>query len=50
MEEGLFRVPGSATQIREIKSKYDKGKKVDLSTVDNVHTVAGVLKVFFRFV
>eukprot|EP01122_Echinamoeba_exundans_P008937 TRINITY_DN3046_c0_g5_i1.p1 TRINITY_DN3046_c0_g5~~TRINITY_DN3046_c0_g5_i1.p1 ORF type:complete len:691 (-),score=174.97 TRINITY_DN3046_c0_g5_i1:11-2056(-) len=47
-EEGIFRVPGSATDIKLLKAKYDKGKKVDLETVENVHTVAGILKVFFR--
>jgi hypothetical protein len=46
-EEGIFRVPGNAEEIRAIKKRYDKGKKVDLEGRD-LHTVAGVLKLFFR--
>jgi hypothetical protein len=47
-EEGIFRIPGSATEIKELKLRYDKGKKVDLEAIINVHTIAGLLKVFFR--
>lgn len=33
---------------RKIDKKYYIGKKVDLFQIDDVHTVAGLLKVFFR--
>jgi len=47
-QEGLFRVPGSAADIKLIKRQFDKGKKVALEKEQNVHTVAGVLKLFFQ--
>lgn len=31
-EEGIFRIPGSATEIKELKQRYDKG------TVSQPHT------------
>ena len=46
--EGLFRVSGSLTDVKMIKDQYLKGKKVDLDKVADPHTVAGVLKIFFR--
>jgi len=46
--EGLFRVSGSLTDVKMIKDQFLKGKKVDLDKVADPHTVAGVLKIFFR--
>eukprot|EP01095_Lingulamoeba_sp_RSL-Kostka_P000503 TRINITY_DN107_c0_g2_i1.p1 TRINITY_DN107_c0_g2~~TRINITY_DN107_c0_g2_i1.p1 ORF type:complete len:154 (-),score=36.56 TRINITY_DN107_c0_g2_i1:31-468(-) len=46
-QEGLFRVPGSSQEIKIYKKQFDKGKKVDLEKINNVHTVAGILKLFF---
>eukprot|EP01087_Luapelamoeba_hula_P007324 TRINITY_DN1792_c0_g1_i1.p1 TRINITY_DN1792_c0_g1~~TRINITY_DN1792_c0_g1_i1.p1 ORF type:complete len:507 (+),score=120.76 TRINITY_DN1792_c0_g1_i1:190-1710(+) len=46
--EGIFRVSGSLNDVKLIKESYEKGKKVDLSKVTDAHTVAGVLKIFFR--
>ena len=39
---------GSLTDVKMIKDQYLKGKKVDLDKVADPHTVAGVLKIFFR--
>jgi hypothetical protein len=46
-EEGIFRVPGVQDHIKELKKRYDKGKKIDL-TGEDIHNVAGLLKLFFR--
>eukprot|EP00339_Tiarina_fusa_P001470 CAMPEP_0117009372 /NCGR_PEP_ID=MMETSP0472-20121206/8534_1 /TAXON_ID=693140 ORGANISM="Tiarina fusus, Strain LIS" /NCGR_SAMPLE_ID=MMETSP0472 /ASSEMBLY_ACC=CAM_ASM_000603 /LENGTH=521 /DNA_ID=CAMNT_0004711639 /DNA_START=1 /DNA_END=1566 /DNA_ORIENTATION=+ len=46
-QEGLFRVPGSQEDVRYIKDKFDKRRKVDLNKEENANTVAGVLKLFF---
>jgi len=45
--EGILRVPGSQDDIVYLRQAYDKGNEVDLSRFD-VHTVAGLLKLFFR--
>ena len=45
--EGIFRVSGSATDIDHIKQQYTRGARVDLAPYA-VHTVAGVLRAFFR--
>jgi len=36
------------TDVKMIKEQYLKGKKVDLDKIHDPHTVAGVLKIFFR--
>ncbi|KAL6077464.1 Myosin IX [Balamuthia mandrillaris] len=46
--EGLFRVSGSQNDVKRLKGDYLAGKKVDLTKVMDPHTVAGVLKIFFR--
>ncbi|KAL6065061.1 Beta-chimaerin [Balamuthia mandrillaris] len=48
--EGLFRVSGLLQDINTIKKRFDKGKKVDLDKLSkgDVHTVAGVLKLYLR--
>jgi actin beta/gamma 1 len=46
-EEGIFRVNGSASQIKELKRQYRKNRRPDLSKV-NIHTVAGLLKSHFK--
>jgi len=46
-EEGIFRVNGSASQIKELKRQYHKNRRPDLSKV-NIHTVAGLLKSHFK--
>ncbi|EKE37541.1 hypothetical protein ENUP19_0285G0027 [Entamoeba nuttalli] len=45
--EGIFRISGKLNDINIIKAKYDNGETVDLSKYD-IHTVAAVLKAFFR--
>jgi len=42
---GLFRVPGENHTIRDLKNKFETGEKRSLA---DVHSVAGVLKLYFR--
>eukprot|EP00010_Vexillifera_abyssalis_P001232 CAMPEP_0201552642 /NCGR_PEP_ID=MMETSP0173_2-20130828/16833_1 /ASSEMBLY_ACC=CAM_ASM_000268 /TAXON_ID=218659 /ORGANISM="Vexillifera sp., Strain DIVA3 564/2" /LENGTH=447 /DNA_ID=CAMNT_0047963153 /DNA_START=56 /DNA_END=1395 /DNA_ORIENTATION=+ len=46
-EEGILRVSGSEKQLIELSKQYQKKKPVDLSRT-NVHTVAGLLKRYFK--
>jgi len=46
--EGIFRVSGSLIDVKSIKDTYEKGGNVNFNTVSDPHTVAGVLKIFFR--
>jgi hypothetical protein len=43
-----LRVSGSAVQIKVLKRAYEKGRKVELDKHGDPHTVAGLLKIFFR--
>jgi len=47
-QEGIFRVSGSLNDVKSIKETYQKGKPVELNKVHDPHTVAGVLKIYFR--
>lgn len=46
--EGLFRLSGSQVQIDKYKSEFNKGVLVDLSNELDVHTISGLLKLYFR--
>lgn len=47
-EEGLFRIPGSTSKVKKLKSSFDAGF-VDLEEhVHDPHTVAGCLKSYLR--
>ncbi|KAJ3449124.1 gtpase-activating protein bem3 [Anaeramoeba flamelloides] len=45
--EGLFRVPGSVSEIKELKQKYNNGEDPDLDEYD-LNSVASLLKRFLR--
>lgn len=45
--EGIFRVGASVRTVNDIKSKFQKGEKIDWSRFD-AHTIAGVLKMYLR--
>eukprot|EP01096_Ripella_sp_DP13-Kostka_P008484 TRINITY_DN3156_c0_g4_i1.p1 TRINITY_DN3156_c0_g4~~TRINITY_DN3156_c0_g4_i1.p1 ORF type:complete len:389 (+),score=144.76 TRINITY_DN3156_c0_g4_i1:191-1357(+) len=45
--EGILRVSGSNAHIKELQKQFEKGKHVNLDEVE-IHTVAGLLKNFFR--
>ncbi|KAG5356724.1 putative Rho-type GTPase-activating protein 2 [Yarrowia sp. E02] len=52
LEEGIFRLSGSASAIRILKARFNDHYDIDLvsdsSTVFDVHAVAGLLKLFLR--
>eukprot|EP01112_Ceratiomyxa_fruticulosa_P019341 TRINITY_DN6318_c0_g1_i4.p1 TRINITY_DN6318_c0_g1~~TRINITY_DN6318_c0_g1_i4.p1 ORF type:complete len:684 (-),score=159.47 TRINITY_DN6318_c0_g1_i4:54-2105(-) len=45
---GIFRVSGTATDVNALKSMYDRGNDVDLSTCPDPHVVSNLLKLFLR--
>lgn len=46
---GLYRVPGHERLVKELKEKLLRGKTLpQLSKVDDINVIAGVLKDFFR--
>ncbi|KJE90797.1 hypothetical protein CAOG_08573 [Capsaspora owczarzaki ATCC 30864] len=47
-EEGLFRVPGDVTKIKALKQQFDTSINVDLRSVLDPSTVAGLLKLWLR--
>ncbi|WAQ95134.1 RGAP1-like protein [Mya arenaria] len=48
-EVGIYRVPGSDRQVKELKEKFLRGKGMpNLSSIDDVHVVCGCLKDFLR--
>eukprot|EP01132_Coremiostelium_polycephalum_P003681 gene3681-4585_t len=46
--EGIFRLSGSNSQIKQLRQGFDSGEEVDLDDVEDVHTVAGLLKLYLR--
>lgn len=47
-EEGLFRVPGSASEVRRLKMGFDTGLADLCDRVSDPHAVAGTLKLYLR--
>ncbi|XP_062577403.1 rac GTPase-activating protein 1-like isoform X1 [Saccostrea cucullata] len=48
-EVGIYRVPGSDSQVKDLKKEFMKGKGVpNLSHIDDIHVVCGCLKDFLR--
>jgi len=50
-EEGIFRIPGDAKQVRFLRDAFDKDPKLHIDfTKENVsaHSVAGLLKLYVR--
>eukprot|EP00123_Amoebidium_parasiticum_P021918 comp76072_c0_seq1/m.48252 comp76072_c0_seq1/g.48252 ORF comp76072_c0_seq1/g.48252 comp76072_c0_seq1/m.48252 type:complete len:324 (-) comp76072_c0_seq1:369-1340(-) len=47
-EAGIFRKSGGAARINAFREAYDTGQAVSLSDGGDVHTVAGLLKLFLR--
>mmetsp|Transcript_29526 Transcript_29526/g.41542 ORF Transcript_29526/g.41542 Transcript_29526/m.41542 type:complete len:901 (+) Transcript_29526:99-2801(+) len=46
--EGVFRVPAFPNELKQAREMLDKGNFSILSVVVNVHTVAALLKLWFR--
>lgn len=50
-EEGIFRLSGSASSIRQLKEKFNSAFDIDLfesPLKPDIHTVAGLLKTYLR--
>ncbi|XP_076465331.1 rac GTPase-activating protein 1-like [Babylonia areolata] len=47
-EVGIYRVPGSDREAKDLKEKFLKGKCPNLSNFTDIHTVCGCLKDFLR--
>lgn len=48
---GIFRIPGSTSEIKSIKQMFDSGENVnfgDIEIMKTPHTAAGLLKLYFR--
>ncbi|KAI7857278.1 Rho GTPase activation protein [Circinella umbellata] len=45
--EGLFRLSGAASDVRQLSHEFDMGNPVDLSTYD-IHAITGVVKKYLR--
>jgi len=49
MEVGLYRVPGSERDVKELKERFFRGKGCpNLAKVDDVHTLCGCIKDFLK--
>ncbi|KAJ6234255.1 rho gtpase-activating protein 68f [Anaeramoeba flamelloides] len=46
--EGLFRIPGRAKVIQDLKESFNSGEETDLSEVTDINSLAGLLKLYFR--
>ncbi|MFH4983484.1 hypothetical protein AB6A40_010193 [Gnathostoma spinigerum] len=46
--EGIYRVSGSHEQMERLRRQFDTLHHVDLSLVEDIHTVAGLLKLYLR--
>jgi len=46
--EGVFRLSGRKQRMEELKNAYDRGEVFDFSSEQDVHTIAGLLKLYFR--
>lgn len=48
-EQGIYRVPGSDTMVKDLIDKFGRGKGVpNLSRIDDIHVVCSCLKQFLR--
>uniref|UniRef100_A0A914LT94 Uncharacterized protein n=1 Tax=Meloidogyne incognita TaxID=6306 RepID=A0A914LT94_MELIC len=46
--EGIYRVSGSFERIDKLRRQYDLSYNVELSQEEDIHTVAGLLKLYLR--
>jgi hypothetical protein len=47
-EEGLFRISANSTDMKALKAQFDAQRPVTLEPTADPHTIAGLLKVYFR--
>ncbi|XP_051517727.1 SLIT-ROBO Rho GTPase-activating protein 3-like isoform X2 [Myxocyprinus asiaticus] len=46
--EGIFRVPGSQTEVNHIRNAFERGEDPLTDSESDIDSVAGVLKLYFR--
>lgn len=46
--EGIFRVPGSQTEVNNIRDAFERGEDPLTDSESDIDSVAGVLKLYFR--
>jgi hypothetical protein len=46
--EGLFRLPGSHTEMEMLKEKLNNGQSINFIECENFHTVPSLIKLYFR--
>ncbi|XP_016404699.1 SLIT-ROBO Rho GTPase-activating protein 3-like isoform X2 [Sinocyclocheilus rhinocerous] len=46
--EGIFRVPGSQTEVNHIRDAFERGEDPLTDSESDIDSVAGVLKLYFR--
>ncbi|KAM4037372.1 rho GTPase-activating protein 25 isoform 2-T2 [Anomaloglossus baeobatrachus] len=47
-EEGVFRLPGQDTLVKQLKEAFDAGERPSFSRDTDVHTVASLFKLYLR--
>ncbi|KJE88901.1 hypothetical protein CAOG_00477 [Capsaspora owczarzaki ATCC 30864] len=47
-QQGIFRLSGSASRIKDLKNSFDKGEDPNLTGESDPNVVAGLLKLFLR--
>jgi hypothetical protein len=47
-EVGVFRLPGQATRVQEMREIFNQGVQYDFEDSEDVHTVASLLKLYLR--
>ncbi|NXF27540.1 RHG25 protein, partial [Rhodinocichla rosea] len=47
-EEGIFRLPGQDSLVRQLREAFDAGERPSFSRDTDVHTVASLLKLYLR--
>lgn len=47
-QEGIFRLSGTLSRIRELRAQYDRGLAADLEKEMELHVVSGLLKMWLR--
>jgi len=46
--EGIFRVTGTYSEMNKMKATFENGDVPDFTTIDNKHSLAGLLEMYFR--
>lgn len=46
--EGLFRVSGTFREMDNMKQCFEQGREPDLESIENVHSIAGLLEQYLR--